>query len=137
DLEELIRLASKAETPSPWEATQWGYEEPFMVRHVSEEVIYLGSDVIAEFSKGDAEFIAAANPGTVLALVAELRTLRNTVKDYDANFPCDGGCNVNDGPAEECSRHGRSPRDLWERVESGYRAAQCVENVDAALRAND
>lgn len=137
DLDGLSRLARKAETPPPWEATQWGYEEPFMVRHDSEEVIYLGSDVIAEFSKGYAEFIAAANPGVVLALIAELRALRNAVKDYDTNFPCDGGCNIDDGPAEECSRHGRSPRDLWERVERGYRAAQCIKNVDAALRADD
>lgn len=48
-------------------------------------------------------------------LERELRTARNVVKDYDTNFPCDGGCNTNDGPEETCSRHGRSPRDLWER----------------------
>ena len=34
--------------------------------------------------------------------------------DYlDNNFPCDGGCNADDGPAEECSRDGRSPLELW------------------------
>lgn len=51
----------------------------------------------------------------------ELRTLRTVVKDYDANFPCDGGCNVNDGPEETCSRHGRSPRDLWDRLDAALR----------------
>jgi hypothetical protein len=29
------------------------------------------------------------------------------------DLPCDGWCNVNDGPQEECSRHGRTPGDLW------------------------
>lgn len=52
---------------------------------------------------------AAGVPG----LIEELKTLRNVAKDYDTNFPCDGGCNIHAGPEEECSRHGRSPRDLW------------------------
>lgn len=70
-------------------------------------------------------------------LIAELRTARNVAKDYDTNFPCDGGCNVNDGPVEECPRHGRSPKDLWEKVERGYRAEadltrarECIEKVE-------
>lgn len=33
------------------------------------------------------------------------------------DLPCDGGCNVNDGPMEDCSQHGRSPRDLWGIIE--------------------
>ena len=33
------------------------------------------------------------------------------------DLPCDGWCNVNDGPQEECSRHGRTPRDLWGIIE--------------------
>lgn len=33
------------------------------------------------------------------------------------DLPCDGGCNVNDGPMEECSHHGRTPRDLWGIIE--------------------
>ena len=48
---------------------------------------------------------------------------------YRANQPpCDGGCNVNDGPAEECSAHGRPVADVWEivnraRYEVGEQAA--------------
>lgn len=52
----------------------------------------------------------------------ELSTLRNVVKDYDTNFPCDGGCNTNDGPEETCSRHGRSPSDLWNLLDAARRA---------------
>ena len=33
------------------------------------------------------------------------------------DLPCDRGCNVNDGPMEDCSQHGRSPRDLWGIIE--------------------
>ena len=33
-------------------------------------------------------------------------------------YPCDGGCNINDGPDEVCSRHGRRPKEIWDRVES-------------------
>lgn len=78
-----------------------------------------------------------SKPELITKVIECERALRNVAKDYDTNFPCDGGCNVNDGPAEDCSRHGRSPRDLWERVEHGYRAKECIENVDAALRSDD
>lgn len=47
---------------------------------------------------------------------SEVKRLINVERDYDSNFPCDGGCNVNSGPEEMCSRHGRSPRDLWARL---------------------
>ena len=46
--------------------------------------------------------------------------LADTLRDERAkrpDLPCDGGCNVNDGPMEECSRHGRTPRDLWGIIE--------------------
>ena len=44
-------------------------------------------------------------------------SIRETeLASYRANFPCDGGCYENDGPAEECSLHGRAPRDLWEII---------------------
>lgn len=67
------------------------------------------------------------------ASLAELGSLRNVAKDYDANFPCDGGCNYNDGPEETCSRHGRAPKDLWERVEQGYRAQAERDALRAVL----
>ncbi|MBP5800757.1 hypothetical protein J2D78_01540 [Microbacterium maritypicum] len=59
----------------------------------------------------------------------ELRTLCNVVKDYDVNFPCDGGCNVNDGPEETCSRHGRSPADLWNLLEADRAALAVFEKA--------
>ena len=43
-----------------------------------------------------------------LAEVARLTTEREWSED---RFPCDGGCV--DAPEETCSRHGRSPADLW------------------------
>lgn len=30
-----------------------------------------------------------------------------------AELECDGGCSYGDGPQEECSAHGRTPKDLW------------------------
>ena len=30
-----------------------------------------------------------------------------------AELECDGGCSHWDGPQEECSAHGRTPKDLW------------------------
>ncbi len=59
----------------------------------------------------------------------ERLTLRNVVKDYDTNFPCDGGCNINDGPEETCSRHGRSPRDLWNLLDEARAALDAVEDA--------
>lgn len=59
----------------------------------------------------------------------ELRMLRNTVKDYDTNFPCDGGCNTNDGPEETCSRHGRSPRDLWDLLDRARSGAHTLGEI--------
>ena len=46
--------------------------------------------------------------------------LADTLRDERAkrpDLPCDGGCNVNDGPMEDCSQHGRNPRDLWGIIE--------------------
>lgn len=43
----------------------------------------------------------------------ENSALKNELKDFNDDFPCDGGCHVEYGPMEECSRHGRKPYDLW------------------------
>jgi len=37
--------------------------------------------------------------------------LSNEVEWWKERFPCDGMCS--DAPEEDCSRHGRSPADLW------------------------
>ena len=44
-----------------------------------------------------------------------------------AELGCDGGCSYGDGPQEECSAHGRTPRDLWGII------GQLVVERDAAL----
>jgi len=36
---------------------------------------------------------------------------------WEAQFPCDGGCNYNTGPEEQCTRHGRSASELWAAVD--------------------
>lgn len=56
------------------------------------------------------------------ALIAEVERLRAenvcvlaTVKRLETEFPCDGGCSPETGgPQEDCSLHGRSPRELWQ-----------------------
>jgi len=52
----------------------------------------------------------------VLSLIAALSAKTAEVEGYKQHFPCDRGCNYNDGPQEECSLHGRNPRDLWEVI---------------------
>lgn len=46
-----------------------------------------------------------------------------------AELECDGGCSYGDGPQEECSAHGRTPRDLWGII------GQLVVERDAATAA--
>ncbi len=31
-------------------------------------------------------------------------------------YPCDRSCNWADGPAEDCSKHGRPPAEVWKIV---------------------
>ena len=74
--------------------------------------------------------------------------LADTLRDERAkrsDLPCDGGCNVNDGPMEECSHHGRTPRDLWGIIEDliqrlaterakALDAHKCDEQAERAYR---
>lgn len=44
-----------------------------------------------------------------------IETLQLQVEQLQGQLPpCDGGCNVNDGPEETCSQHGRPVADVWE-----------------------
>lgn len=56
--------------------------------------------------------------------------LEAKVEGFEKQFPCDGGCNPNDGPNEECSRHGRTPKELW-----GFIAEDIVGRDAATERA--
>ena len=64
--------------------------------------------------------------------IERLTTEREWSED---RFPCDGGCV--DAPEETCSRHGRSPADLWRIIgqvtaERDALAAQVAEGVHLA-----
>lgn len=61
----------------------------------------------------DAEFIAAA-PTIVSDLLAVIAERDAEVERLTR--PCDGGCSYGDGPAEECSAHGRPVAEVWEIV---------------------
>lgn len=41
---------------------------------------------------------------------------------YERRFPCDGGCV--DEPEETCARDGRTPRDLWNLIDTERREKQ-------------
>lgn len=58
--------------------------------------------------RGEQQQRAEDERDNALAEVARLTTEREWSED---RFPCDGGCV--DAPEETCSRHGRSPADLW------------------------
>lgn len=45
--------------------------------------------------------------------------------------PCDGGCNYNDGPDEECSAHGRRLRELWGFLEELTKERNALKAVIA------
>lgn len=129
---DALEATARAATSGPWEAgevTTWGDDNdiPQAAVLVSGGPLTWDDHGGEVFDPVNAEHIAAFDPPTVLALIARLRTAENVVKDYDANFPCDGGCNVNDGPEETCSRHGRSPADLWNITEEQIKRANDAE----------
>lgn len=78
DLDELERLA-KAATPGPWEV----YSEPdvgmpstlMALRPSGDRVIKFFRDPLEPLSREDLDFAAAANPATMLALIARIREL--------------------------------------------------------------
>ena len=51
------------------------------------------------------------------ALAERDNRVRADERAKQPDLPCDRGCNVNDGPMEDCSQHGRNPRDLWGIIE--------------------
>jgi len=54
--------------------------------------------------------------------------------EADANWPCDGGCNVNDGPDEMCSRHGRRVSEVWQMAHDAMQRAERAEEQLQAIR---
>jgi hypothetical protein len=76
----------------------------------------------------DARTVLAENA----SLHAEVERLR---AEADANWPCDGGCNVNDGPDEMCSRHGRRVSEVWRMEQEALQRAERAEAENARLTA--
>ena len=74
-----------------------------------------------------ADAVAAAGPvdAELAAVVAERDALRADVERWESDFPCDSGCL--EYPEEDCSRHGRKPDELWERVERQHVRADRAE----------
>lgn len=142
---DALEATARAATPGPWMHQPYGGQ--------NQNGDYFGGDVfdadgeylLSEVANEAGAHIATFDPPTVRALIARLRTAENALKNYDANFPCDGGCNVNDGPAEECSRDGRSPREWIERgdiLAARLREAEAGNNdalgfIDQTVYAND
>ena len=47
----------------------------------------------------------------------QIASLRAEILRWETKYPCDGGCDYN-GPEEMCSRHGRSPSEIWDIVDN-------------------
>lgn len=142
DVAKLRSLAENA-TPGQWAWTCEPGDDEACLEAVGADGYVLSAhgmhtEGFVDVEAPDAEFIAAANPATVLALLDRLERA-------EARLTCDGACNYNDGPDEECSAHGRSPRELWEfiahdivgrdkAVERAERAEAAIERVRALHR---
>ena len=55
-----------------------------------------------------------------------IASLVEHVERLERRFPCDAGCF--DAPEEECSRHGRTPAELWAIVESVQSQREAVRH---------
>ena len=55
--------------------------------------------------------------GLIDKQAAEIIRLNQQIAVLESTYPCDGGCEQEGSPLPECSRHGYSPRDLWEAIE--------------------
>lgn len=96
DLDELERIA-KAATPGTW---TWRDTNDLRTLHdtgkhrYGAQVLYVADDVddVAMVSDDDAEYIGAASPATILALIAELRAYRDAdSKRHEAPIPAPRG----------------------------------------------
>lgn len=84
DLDALEKMADEA-TPGLWEPVSIsGYGSPFSIRmayqsdNPNASKTHYGIQSVR--TRGDAHFIAAANPATIKALIAELKEARQAIK---------------------------------------------------------
>ena len=71
-----LRALAKAATPGPWEA-EGDYKSPDIIAGDLVVAVTIASDMKPPVNKANAEFIAAANPAAVLALLDEVARLRD------------------------------------------------------------
>lgn len=120
DVTDRARAALEGVTDGPWEApeTILGQRCTTVFGKDRKQVLYhAGTDANARFT--------AAARSLVPELLAEVKRERSRSRDLHYAIdqlrkdapPCDGGCNPNDGPQEECSAHGRTPADLWRQLD--------------------
>jgi hypothetical protein len=70
------------------------------------------------------------NPPYVTKLAEEISVLFAAYDNLKLSQPpCDGGCNINDGPQEDCSAHGRPVSYVWGLVDEKQRQINAVERV--------
>jgi hypothetical protein len=74
---DALQAAAKAATPGPWSATLKRGKRDGYIRSPLRTV----ADVRYRNGEADAAFIAAANPQTVLAMISELRRLREMLRE--------------------------------------------------------
>lgn len=120
DLIAPIRARVEAATSGPWILDPERGDNPVRV-WTDGDVDYFGeanSDYTIAYNivPEDADFIAHARDD-IPWLLERLAQSERELATFKANQPpCDGGCNVNDGPMEECSAHGRPVSYVWEIV---------------------
>ena len=89
----------------------------------------MSADRLAEI-KARAE---AATPEDVPWLVEQVERAEAEVEWWKERFPCDGLCS--DAPEEDCSRHGRSPADLWRIISEVAAERDALAQEAEVLRA--
>lgn len=72
-------------------------------------------------------------PDPYQALLTQLHEARAEVARLTP--PCDGLCNYDSGPEEDCSQHGRPVREVWEIVATVAAQRDEAKTREAALRA--
>lgn len=121
DLDELERLA-KAATPGPWyagEKNRWQLHDGRFIRTSHD---HSGTAMVVS-GGGDADFIAAANPETVLALVERVRALEKEREEDQGVIRVWRGRTER---AEELLRDALASDLGWEDTEWGPKAAKIV-----------
>lgn len=145
---EEIRARLAAATPGPWEVEGQGPGPNS--RHMgcgevwtSNPDLFGGSIAMpagdcyprSGYSPGDDMTLIAHAPDDLAYLLGRIAdqdcTIArqvSTIASWEETYPCDGGCSPESGPEEDCSRHGRSPADLWAGITA---KAEQIETLTA------